>query len=332
MNLHSVSAQFSIAITGLLIPCWVALLLQERGWATKVSAWYTVEAGLLHVHFKKGTVVHLISNSASNSLFQKFNELVSVYTVEDFKIVMCGLASWPGMSNACYVTQTLWGASMGVFAAVLLGIVCFLTGSCLLAMWAFRRPRRYFRIWSRIFYIIGSIMFAGSAFGYSHAAEKLKELPPSTDAINSGPCVMVAALLSVLSCTPFLVSVCIGKSREESLNEALSLKHKEQREEMRFNANYGSAQSSLAPVAEQGDFEEAGAWTHGWDGYGYEARGYEQRWDPNWQGIADPASGSSPVPLYDKDPKVAQRPSIASGQPPLPAAQSVGQPVSGSVP
>lgn len=270
-GMAKISANVAIIFTVLTSMFWLALIFQEKGWSSKTCAWYTVETGAWKITISRGLVVKMLvpNRVVETRFFQAFTP--SVRTTEDFKEFLCGLAnSIPLATDMCFIGQQLHGASLGLIAACFFGTFCNCCASAMIAMWAYGRARESLRLWARILYGLTFAIYGGGLIQYAVAAAKLQDLPPNNEAVTMGTNVMLGAGNCLLSGIPLCVVVCcIGRTREEALNEHLSFRHHEQREEKRIAAfqeahaayaGYGAASYTTAG----GTFDQPASFDQSW--------------------------------------------------------------------
>jgi hypothetical protein len=215
--------------------------MQETGWATKVTAIYKVEAGLIRISIKKG-LIRIPFTGEGSTIAKYFGPKVE--TTAEFQDYCCGLsASVPMFSSACGVGSTLHNTSVAMLLCILLGTIFMCVGAGLLSLWQYDKPRESLRYWMRFFYGVGPVIFAAGTLQYMLCSGVISDLPDITYENRSvfGPCALISIMLTVISMVPFVVSMFyVTKSAEEALNEHLSLMHKDAREESKMQ-NYMAA-------------------------------------------------------------------------------------------
>eukprot|EP00439_Symbiodinium_sp_Y106_P013671 s3965_g1.t4 len=162
--------------------------------------------------------------------------------------------------------------------------------SAMIAMWAYGRPRESLRLWARILYGLTFAIYAGGLVQYAVAAAKLQVTMGTNVMLGAGNCLLSGIPLCVVVC-------CIGRTREEALNEHLSFRHHEQREEKRIAAfqeahaayaGYGAASYTTAG----GTFDQPASFDQSWQ------QNYSQEGWPSWHGGKfDRKHGHSPARL-----------------------------------
>mmetsp|Transcript_5984 Transcript_5984/g.10496 ORF Transcript_5984/g.10496 Transcript_5984/m.10496 type:complete len:304 (+) Transcript_5984:186-1097(+) len=252
---------------------WMALIFQDKGWSSKVCSFYTLETGAWKVTVSRGLVFKVLMPKSVmlDGFLQRLTP--GVRTTEDFKEFICGLSSsLPVASDMCFIGQSVHFASLGLIAASFFGTFCNCCGACMIAMWAYMKPRESLRLWARILYFLTFAIYGGGLAQYAVAAAKLQGLPPENEAVTYGRNVMLASGNCLLSLIPLaMVLVCIGRTKEEALNEHLSFRHKEQREEKRIAAyqdamgGYGAASYTTAGET----FQQPASFDQSWQGQGW---------------------------------------------------------------
>eukprot|EP00930_Biecheleria_cincta_P019409 TRINITY_DN1481_c0_g2_i1.p1 TRINITY_DN1481_c0_g2~~TRINITY_DN1481_c0_g2_i1.p1 ORF type:complete len:362 (+),score=54.11 TRINITY_DN1481_c0_g2_i1:68-1087(+) len=332
--MQKVGAQIALLFTVLIVPGWWILAMQETGWASKVTAIYRVNAGLVRVSIKKGLVK--IPFTGEGSMIAKYFG-PKVETTAEFQEFCCGLsASMPMFSKTCGVGSVLHSTSVAMLLCILLGTIFMCVGAGLLALWQYDKPRESLRHWMRFFFAIGPVTFAAGTVQYMLLSGVISELPDITFQNTSviGPCALISILLSVISCVPFFVSmVYVTKSTEEALNEHLSLMHKDAREESKLQ-NYmaaASGQEEGRPVtsasesygqqpqqhfqSQPGQYNSASGPNFAGEGYGQQPQQefqsqpgqYNSAWGPNFA----PAP-AGPGSYHVAEPNIIQAPAPAS--------------------
>ncbi|OLP79399.1 Ankyrin repeat domain-containing protein 50, partial [Symbiodinium microadriaticum] len=185
------------------------------------------------------------------------------------------------------------------------GTFCNCCASAMIAMWAYGRARESLRLWARILYGLTFAIYGGGLVQYAVAAAKLQDLPPNNEAVTMGTNVMLGAGNCLLSGIPLCVC-CIGRTREEALNEHLSFRHHEQREEKRIAAfqeahaayaGYGAASYTTAG----GTFDQPASFDQSWQ------QSYSQEGWPSGEIDAVNSKRVFPRPQPGSAPKVSRR-------------------------
>ncbi|CAJ1370947.1 unnamed protein product [Effrenium voratum] len=260
-GLAKTSTYLAIFITALTSVLWISLIMQEKGWAAKVTAYYTVETGAWQVSVSQGVVAKMIL-PAKLTQFLSFMK-PAVRNTEDFAEWLCGIAHYMVLvSDICWVGKDLHFASMGLIACVFFGTFMNWCGAAMLAMWAFMKPRESVRLWARIIYFLTFAIYTGGLCQYIAVASRLRDLPPESDQVTFGPNCIAASALCIIQLIPlFLVLVFVGRTLEEAKNEHSSYQKKQAREETRLQnqmyfaeASYGDAGANYgaAGTAEPG--------------------------------------------------------------------------------
>jgi len=281
-SMQKVGTQLALLFTGMIVPGWWFLAMQETGWATKVTAIYKVEAGLIRVSIKKG-LVRIPFTGEGSTIAKYFGPKVE--TTAEFQDFCCGLsASVPIFGGSvCTVGSTLHTTSVAMLLCILFGTIFMCVGAGLLGLWQYDKPRESLRQWMRFFYGVGPVFFAAGTLQYMLCSVVISDLPDLSHENRSviGPCALISILMSVISMVPFVVSMFyVTKSTEEALNEHLSLMHKDAREETKMQ-NY---------MAAAGYQEEGKSVTSASESYGQQAQQdyqpqpvqYNSAWGPNF--------------------------------------------------
>lgn len=243
----------AVFITALTSVLWVVLLMQPRGWALRISAFYTVDTGAWQVSISRGAVLKVLPGMRGNRVSKFLNLFTpAVRSTEDFKEFLCGISHMTlFVSDVCLIGSNLYISSIVLIACVFFGTFLNWCACGMLAMWAFMKPRESSRLGARVLYFLTFACYAGGLGQYANAANNLKELPPTGDQVAFGRNVFGGIILCILQLIPlFTVFVFIGRTRDEAINEHKSYKKKEAREETRLakkkymeEVGYGAAGS-----------------------------------------------------------------------------------------
>lgn len=271
-SLAKTGTYLAIFITALTSILWVTLLMQPKGWALRISPYYTIDTGVWQVNVSRGAILKLVPGTKGRRVGKFLAWFTpAVRSTEDFKEYLCGISEMAFiMSDLCLIGSNLYIASLTLIATVFFGTFVNWCACGFLAMWAFMKPRESARITTRILYFLTFAIYAGGLGFYTSAANNLKDLPPMGEQVAFGPNVWGGIALCILQCIPiFVVFVFVGRTRDEAINEHQSFKKKEAREESRLaNKQY---------------YEEVG--------YGAAGGGYNESYGYGWD-----ASGSQPMP------------------------------------
>eukprot|EP00930_Biecheleria_cincta_P019408 TRINITY_DN1481_c0_g1_i1.p1 TRINITY_DN1481_c0_g1~~TRINITY_DN1481_c0_g1_i1.p1 ORF type:complete len:333 (+),score=51.65 TRINITY_DN1481_c0_g1_i1:68-1000(+) len=299
--MQKVGAQLALIFTVLIVLAWWILAMQETGWASKVTAIYTVHAGLVRVSIEKGLVK--IPFTGEGSVIAKYFG-PKVETTAEFQEFLCGLsASLPMFNNLCGVGSTLHSTSLAMLLCILLGTIFMCVGAGLLALWQYDKPRESLRHWMRFFFAIGPVTFAAGSIQYMLLHGVISGLPGVAFESGAviGPCAMISIMLSAISVIPFVVSMSyVTKSAEEALNEHLSLMHKDAREESKLQ-NYMAAASGQ---------EEGRSVTSASESYGQQAQHAFQPQPSQYRPNFAP-SAAGPGQYHATQPNMLQAPAPA---------------------
>mmetsp|Transcript_22295 Transcript_22295/g.36714 ORF Transcript_22295/g.36714 Transcript_22295/m.36714 type:complete len:279 (-) Transcript_22295:75-911(-) len=252
-GLGKTGTYLAVFITALTSVLWVVLLMQPKGWALRVSAYYTVDTGAWQVSISRGAVLKVVPGIRGKRM-GKFLSLFTpaVRSTEDFKEFLCGISHMTFfVSDVCLIGSNLYIASIVLISCVFFGTFLNWCACGMLAMWAFMKPRESSRLWARVLYFLTFACYAGGLGQYASAANNLKELPPSGDQVAFGRNVFGGIILCILQMIPlFIVFVFVGRTKEEAIHEHTSYKKKEAREETRLankkymeEVGYGAAGS-----------------------------------------------------------------------------------------
>jgi len=277
-GLAKTGTYLAVFITALTSVLWVVLLMQPKGWALRISKYYTVETGAWQVVISRGALLKIVPGMNGRRVNQFLNLMSpAVRSTEDFKEFLCGISHMTlFVSDVCLIGSNLYIASIILISCVFFGTFLNWCACGFLAMWAFMKPRESSRLWARILYFLGFACYGAGLGQYAGAANGLAKLPPAGEQIAFGRNVFGGLVLCILQCIPiFTVFVFVGRTRDEAVNEHKSHTKKAAREESR--------------LANQQYFEEVG--------YGAAGSGYDPSYDAGWSVTSfEQQAAQAPVP------------------------------------